>query len=78
MNSPIPTRYGIDPECLYNALETAQKLRESKPTLARHRALGSGPAYIKKRGQVLYPGFSLIAYLDAHLVDFTTDAQTGN
>ncbi|MEP0203371.1 MAG: hypothetical protein ABJ084_03900 [Halioglobus sp.] len=68
MESTCSSRYGIDPDALYDAKEATHKIRESKPTLARLRSLGIGPAYIKKRGKIIYPGFSLIEYLDAHFV----------
>lgn len=43
-------------------LEVAGRLRSSIPTLSRWRSKGTGPAFIKSGGKVLYPLDKLEAY----------------
>ena len=41
-------------EVLLTVDDVAGILHVSKPTLARWRTLGTGPAYVKKQGRILY------------------------
>ncbi|WFR97449.1 helix-turn-helix domain-containing protein [Rhizobium tumorigenes] len=55
--------------------EVAARLRASLPTLARWRGEGEGPAYVKRRGRVLYREEDLIAYESSHGRTKTRDAE---
>ena len=70
------SKYNIDPQGLYRTADAAKKLQESTPTLARKRGRGEGPKYIKKGPTVIYPGYSLIDYLDSCLVETSPHTNT--
>ena len=49
---------------LFTAREVADKLKVSKPTLARWRAADQGPPFIQVEGSVRYPSDAFQRWLD--------------
>ncbi|WP_341798949.1 helix-turn-helix domain-containing protein [Rhizobium tumorigenes] len=72
--SPSPQKTA-DPSAMLTTDEVAARLRASLPTLARWRGEGEGPAYVKRRGRVLYREEDLIAYESSHGRTKTRDAE---
>ena len=71
MQSATERKYNIDPQELYRTAAAAKLVKESIPTLQRRRCRGEGAQYIKNGKTILYPGYSLISYLDSCLVEPT-------
>lgn len=57
--------------------EVAQLLRLARGTLAKHRVYGTGPAYRKIGGRVIYLAADLFAWAETGARDSTSDARTG-
>ncbi len=54
MGAPAPDDEDAGQPVYLRPEEVAERLRSSTDTLARWRSRGTGPAYIKPRGKVLY------------------------
>jgi hypothetical protein len=57
--------------------EAAQLLRLARGTLAKHRVYGTGPAYRKIGGRVIYAAADVIAWVETGARGSTSDVQPG-
>ena len=61
----MSTRHCDRPHAFLLETEAAELLRISKRTLQRHRQAGTGPAYRRLGGRVVYARIDLFAWADA-------------
>lgn len=57
--------------------EAARLLRLARGTLAKHRVYGTGPAYRKIGGRVIYAVADVIAWVETGARGSTSDARPG-
>lgn len=57
--------------------EAAQLLRLARSTLDKHRVYGTGPAYRKIGGRVIYATADVIAWVETGAKGSTSDARPG-
>jgi len=57
--------------------EAAQLLRLARSTLAKHRTYGTGPAYRKIGGRVIYAAGDVVAWAETGARGSTADVRPG-